>query len=52
MKEVNNGMDELRKLERKGNDILKKHKYTFLKNKLPPKIKSEQDLLLEIFQIR
>lgn len=49
MKEVNKAMDELRKLERIGNDILKKHKYTFLKNKLSHKIKNERDLLLEMF---
>ena len=49
MKEVNKAMDELRKLERIGNDMLKKHKYTFLKNKLSPKIKSERDFLLEMF---
>jgi transposase len=45
MKEVNKAMDELRKLERIGNDMLKKHKYTFLKNKLSPKIKDERDFL-------
>jgi transposase len=33
MKEVNKAMDELRQLERKGNDMLKGHKYTFLKNR-------------------
>jgi transposase len=49
MKEVNKAMDELRKLERIGNDMLKKHKYTFLKNKLSPKIKQERDFLLEMF---
>jgi transposase len=49
MKEVNKAMDELRKLERIGNDMLKKHKYTFLKNKLSPKIKEERDFLLEMF---
>jgi len=49
MKEVNKAMDELRKLERIGNDILKKHKYTFLKNKLSHKIENERDLLLEMF---
>ena len=30
IKEVNKAMDELRKLERKGNEMLKGHKYTFL----------------------
>ena len=49
MKEVNKAMDELRKLERKGNDMLKKHKYTFLKNKLSPKIQDERDFLLEMY---
>jgi transposase len=49
MKEVNKSMDELRKLERKGNDLLKNHKYTFLKNKLTPKIKEEKDLLMEMY---
>jgi len=49
MKEVNKAMDELRKLERKGNDMLKNHKYTFLKNKLTPKIKEEKDLLMEMY---
>lgn len=49
MKEVNKSMDELRKLERKGNDMLKNHKYTFLKNKLTPKIKEEKDLLMEMY---
>jgi len=49
MKEVNKAMDELRKLERIGNDMLKKHKYTFLKNKLSPKIQEERDLLMEMY---
>jgi transposase len=49
VKEINKAMDELRKLERVGNDMLKKHKYTFLKNKLSPKIKEERDLLLEFY---
>jgi transposase len=49
MKEVNKAMDELRKLERIGNAHLKKHKYTFLKNKLTPKIQTERDLLLEFY---
>ena len=49
VKEVNKAMDELRRLERVGNDMLKKHKYTFLKNKLSPKIKQERDLLLEFY---
>jgi len=49
MKEVNKAMDELRKLERIGNDILKNHKYTFLKNKLSPKIEEERNLLMEMY---
>lgn len=49
MKEVNKAMDELRKLERIGNDSLKKHKYTFLKSKLSPKIQEERDLLMEYY---
>jgi transposase len=47
--EVNKAMDELRKLERNGNDLLKKHKYTFLKSKLIPEIQQERDLLMEMF---
>ena len=49
VKEVNKAMDELRKLERKGNDLLKGHKYTFLKNKLTPKVQDQRDFLLEIY---
>ncbi len=49
IKEVNNAMDELRKAERRGNDMLKGHRYTFLKNKLVPKLQSERDLLLEMY---
>ena len=49
MKEVNKAMDTLRKLERKGNDALKNHKYTFLKNRLTPKQQSEKDFLLEMY---
>jgi transposase len=49
VKEVNKAMDELRKLERKGNDMLKGHKYTFLKSKLTPQIKHERDLLMEYY---
>jgi transposase len=49
IKEVNKAMDELRKLERQGNDMLKGHKYTFLKNKLSPKIEQERELLLEMY---
>ena len=49
MKEVNKAMDELRKQERRGNDLLKGHKYTFLKNKVSPEIKEERDLLMEFY---
>ncbi len=49
MKVVNKAMDDLRKLERIGNDRLKKHKYTFLKSKLIPEIQQERDLLLEMY---
>jgi transposase len=49
VKEVNKAMDELRKLERKGNDLLKKHKYTFLKSKLVAEIKEERDILMELY---
>lgn len=49
MKEVNKAMDEVRKLERRGNNLLKGHKYTFLKSKLIPKLKTERDLLLEMY---
>lgn len=49
MKEVNKAMDELRKMERRGNDLLKGHKYTFLKNKLVLEIQEERDLLLEMY---
>ena len=49
VKEVNKAMDELRKLERQGNELLKGHKYTLLKNKLTPRLKQERDLLLEYY---
>lgn len=49
VKEVNKAMDELRKAERKGNNLLKKHKYTFLRNRLTPKLMDERDLLLEYY---
>ena len=49
VKEVNKAMDELRKLERIGNDMLKGHKYTFLTNKISPKIETERDLLMEMY---
>lgn len=47
--EVNKAMDELRKLERHGNDLLKGHKYTFLKSKLCSEIKEERDFLMEMY---
>ena len=49
VKELNKAMDTLRRQERIGNEMLKKHKYTFLKSKLTPEIKSEKDLLLEMY---
>jgi len=49
VKEVNKAMDDLRRLERKGNDMLKNHRYTFLKNKLSPKTQTQRDLLMELF---
>lgn len=42
-------MDELRKQEQRGNEKLKEHKYTFLKNKLKPELQTERDLLLEMY---
>lgn len=49
VKEVNKAMDDLRKMERKGNELLKGHKYTFLKKKLNTKLQTEKDLLLEMY---
>lgn len=49
VKEVNKAMDELRKIERKGNDLLKGHKYTFLKNKLNDRLQTERDFLLTMY---
>ena len=49
IKEINEAMDELRKQERRGNEKLKGHKYTFLKNKLKPELQTERDLLLEMY---
>jgi len=49
IKEVNAAMDELRKAERKGNDRLKGHRYTFLKSRLIPDLQNERDLLLEMY---
>ena len=47
VKEINKAMDELRKSERKGNQLLKGHKYTFLKNRLSPKVQPQKYFLLE-----
>ena len=49
VKEVNKAMDELRKLERKGNDMLKGHKYTFLANRTSPKVATEREMLMEMY---
>lgn len=49
IKEVNKAMDELRKTEKKGNELLKGHKYTFLKSRLSPEIKEQRDLFLEMY---
>ena len=49
VKEVNKAMDDLRKMERKGNELLNVHKYTFLKKKLNTKLQTEKDLLLEMY---
>lgn len=49
VKEVNKAMDEPGKPERQGNELLKGHKYTLLKNKLTPKLTEERDLLLEYY---
>lgn len=49
IKEVNKAMDELCKLERGGSELLKGHKYTFLKKKLTDKLQTERDLLLEMY---
>jgi transposase len=42
VKEVNKAMDEVRKMERKGNFELKGHKYTFLKGHLKIKLSPTQ----------
>ena len=49
VKEVNKAMDELRKLERKDNEMLKGHKYTFLKNKISSTLFEERDILMEYY---
>jgi transposase len=45
---LNQAMDEVRKTERKGNELIKKHKYTFLKDrkKLSKEKQSELDYLI------
>ncbi len=49
VKEVNNAMDELRRLERKDHDILKGHRYTFLKQKLSSAKFIEREYLMELY---
>lgn len=49
IKEVNKAMDELRKMERYGNNLLKKHKYTFLKNKLSAERLEDRHFLLDYY---
>jgi len=49
VKEINKAMDELRKLERKGNEMLKGHKYTFLSSKINSELKVKRDLLMEMY---
>jgi len=51
MKMLNESLDEVRKLERRGNDILKGHKYTFLKayKNLNTEKKEDLHLLLESY---
>ncbi len=48
VKEVHKAMDELRKLERKDNILLKGHKYTFLKQKVSSAL-FEQREILEVY---
>ncbi len=49
VKEVNKAMDELRRLERYGNELLKGHKYTFLANKVSLKTRTEREFLMEMY---
>ncbi len=49
VKEVNKAMDELRKLERKDNELLKGHKYTFLKQKLHSSVFEARDFLIDYY---
>ncbi len=48
---LNNAMDEVRKKERAEHEILKRHKYTFLKSNanLTAKQKEELDEFIELF---
>jgi transposase len=48
---MNTALDEVRKLERKGNELLKGHRYTFLKKyeNLSNAKKSELDMLLPLY---
>lgn len=48
-KEVNKAMDELRKSERRNNELLKGHKYTFLKNGLSPEKQAEREMLMDLY---
>jgi transposase len=49
IKEVNKAMDELRREERIGNDMLKGHKYTFLKNKISPELETKRTELMIMY---
>ncbi len=49
VKELYKALDTLRKFERKENEILKGHKYTFLKNNLSHAVEEEKYKLLNMF---
>ncbi|MGB5988761.1 MAG: ISL3 family transposase [Marinifilaceae bacterium] len=49
LKEVYSAMDELRRLERIGNDMLKGHKYTFLKNKISQELHDKRNELMDLY---
>ncbi len=49
MKDINKAMDEVRKLERVGNEVIKKHRYTFLKNKISRSLQVKRDSLMELY---
>lgn len=49
VKEVNKAMDELRRLERYGNELLKGHKYTFLATKVSLRTRTEREFLMEMY---